>query len=80
MQLVDNWRETLRHAWSVRLILLAAVLSAGEVVMQFATPPDQPLPKLLFGIAAGLVAGAAFVARFVVQRHLSGAQNAQPRQ
>jgi len=28
---VENWREVLRHAWSIRLIVLSVVLDAIEV-------------------------------------------------
>ena len=33
MTLVANWRAVLRRAWSVRLMLVAAVLSAAEVAL-----------------------------------------------
>ena len=33
MRLVENWRLLLRRAWSVRLMLLAGVLSGAEVVL-----------------------------------------------
>ena len=33
MKLVSDWRHVLRNAWSVRLIVLAALLSGLEVVL-----------------------------------------------
>lgn len=33
MQLVPDWRHVLRKAWSVRLILLAGVLTGIEAVL-----------------------------------------------
>ncbi|MER9586983.1 hypothetical protein [Mesorhizobium sp. M0276] len=35
MRLVDNWRA-LKHAWSVRLLFIAAVLSGLEVALPHA--------------------------------------------
>ena len=32
---VHNWRKVLRYAWSIRLTLLAAVLSGIEVALPF---------------------------------------------
>ena len=68
MQLVANWRETLRHAWSVRLIVLAAILSGAEVIV----PSLTGLPHGLLAVLSGVVSAAAFVARLIAQRRVSG--------
>jgi len=69
MKLAANWRAVLRRAWSVRLMVVAAVLSGVEVAL--------PLLHGVIGIPAGLFAGAsgfctaaAFAARLVAQRNL----------
>lgn len=33
MQLLDNWREVLRSAWSVKLNVLAIILACAEVIL-----------------------------------------------
>ena len=59
----------LRRAWSVRLLVLAAILSGIEVAIQvmvgFAVEP--PVPPSLFAVLSGLVTVAALIARFVAQ-------------
>jgi hypothetical protein len=61
LKLGDNWKETLRYAWSVRFMLLAAVLSGAEAIMPFLN-----LPKwAVFSLVA-----ASLVARVVVQKDL----------
>jgi hypothetical protein len=73
MKLHDEWRWIVNHSWSVRLIMLAFVLSAAEVIMPFFTE-YAPHP-VVYGIAMGLVTGAAFVARLVAQKRV-GASDA----
>lgn len=71
MSLVSNWRRVLRHAWSIRLALLAGALSAAEVaVLVFVDSP--PLPRGSFAVLAALVSFAAPIARLVAQRSVSG--------
>lgn len=67
MKLVSDWRRVLRRAWSIRLVLLAGVLSAIEVTLPFLEPR---FPPGIFAAASGLAAGAAFVARLVAQKGL----------
>lgn len=72
MKLVPNWRAVLRHAWSVRLALLAAVLSGLEVALPYLAP-YLPIPDRLFAVLAGLTAGSALFARFLAQKGVSDA-------
>ena len=65
MSLVDNWRDVLRKAWSVRLIVLAFVLSAAEVMLPFF---DDAFPKGIFAALSGLTVAGAFVARLIAQK------------
>lgn len=63
--LIANWREVLKRAWSVRLILLAALLSGVEAMLPYIALPIPP------GIFAGLtlvVTMAAFAARLLAQK------------
>lgn len=72
MRLVDNWRDVLRRAYSVRLMLLAAVLSGLEVALPFLAG-SLPIPAGAFAALSFLTVAAAFVARFVAQKGISDA-------
>lgn len=64
MTLVDNWRRLLAKAWSVRLMLLAAVLAGVEAVLPLFTPRD---PSPLWALVTFVVVCGALLARFVAQ-------------
>lgn len=68
MRLVDNWRAVIRKAWSLRLMLLAAVLSGVEVVLPFFS---ESIPRGTFAVLSGLTVAGAFVARLVAQKGIS---------
>lgn len=65
MILVPNWKIIVRKAWSVRLIILAGLLSGVEAAMPFI---DDQMPRGVFAVASLLVTGAAFVARILAQK------------
>lgn len=65
MMLLPNWREIINKAWSVKLIILAALLSAVEVVLPFFS---HEFPPKLFAALSGLAASAALVARIMAQK------------
>lgn len=69
MRLIDEWRWLIKRAWSVRLMVVAALLSGLEVCLSVmsAYQVDTPIPAGLFAILSGLVTVAALVARFVAQ-------------
>jgi hypothetical protein len=67
MRLTANWRAVLRHAWSVRFIVLAAILSGVEAALPFL---DLPVSPGFFALLTLFATGAAFVARLVAQRPL----------
>ena len=69
MTLDPQWRDILRRAWSVRLIVLAAVLSGAEVVVPLF---GDLIPRLPFAVLNFVVVSAALVARIVAQRGLDG--------
>lgn len=67
MQLIEDWKRQFPKLWSVRLALLAAVLSGLEVGVTFYLTGKPPM------IAAGamLVSIAAAVSRVVAQPSLA---------
>lgn len=66
MRLIPNWRDVLTRAWSVRLMLLAAVLSGVEIILPFIGMSGW-LPDGLFAAFSFLVVAGAFIARFISQ-------------
>lgn len=70
MNLIANWRAVLKHAWSVRLLLLAAVLSGLEVALPFLDGLLPISPGVFALLSFGATVGA-FVARFVAQQRLN---------
>ncbi|MGP4670635.1 DUF7940 domain-containing protein [Agrobacterium salinitolerans] len=68
--LIHNWRQVLKRAWSVRLIVLAAVLSGIEAMLPFIA---LPIPAGLFACLTLVVTAAAFVARILAQKEVGDA-------
>ena len=67
MKLLDNAGEILRRAWSVRLVVLAATLSAISVFLSLVDARLLGLDPITFAALSALASLAAFVARFLVQ-------------
>lgn len=67
MHLRNDWKDVLRKAWSIRLMLLAGLLSAAEVVLPMYS---YVIPDNVFAILSGVTVCAAFVARLVAQKNL----------
>jgi hypothetical protein len=67
MKLTDDWRQILRKAWSVRLMILAGLLSGIEVALPFFA---SDLPRSLFAGLSALVVAAALVARLAAQKDM----------
>ena len=70
MTLVANWRRVLSRAWSVRFLALAGGLSSLEFILQ--SMGESFLSPRAYSLLTGLTIGAAFVARIVAQRDVSG--------
>lgn len=68
MRLIDNVDRVLKHAWSVRLIAMAGLLSGLEVALPYFTPQTH---TRVFAALSGLVCAAAFVARLVAQKKVA---------
>ncbi len=73
MKLVENWRAVLRCAWSVRLMIVAGLLSGIEVALPLIDGWVE-VPRGIFASFSGIVTAAAFVARLVAQNNVSGDQ------
>lgn len=66
-RLIPNWWVVLKRAWTLRLMLIAAILTGAEFVFQTVSPPDW-VPTWLFAASGFTVIVAAMIARFVVQK------------
>lgn len=71
MAFIDDWKRQFPKLWSVRLSLLAAVLSALEVGVNLYATGSAPL------IASGamFVSLASAIARVIAQPSITGEQN-----
>jgi hypothetical protein len=65
VKLYDNWKDILKHAWSLRFMGLAFVFTTLEVALPFFS---EAVPQRVFGALSGLCAAAAFVSRLVAQK------------
>lgn len=70
MTLIPNWGQVLAHAWSVRFIALASIMTGLEVGFPYFAG-ILPVPDGLFGALAGLCSAAALVTRVVAQNGLT---------
>lgn len=68
---VANWRRVLRHAWSIRLIVLAGILSGIEIALPL-IDGFVPIERGLFAALSFLATAGAFVARLIAQQSVSG--------
>jgi len=81
MRLVDDWRRVLKRAWSIRLMILAGILSGIEVVLSLPDIADRlDWPQGIFAALSGLTTAAAFVARIIAQNGVSNADQQDPHQ
>jgi hypothetical protein len=67
MKLIHNWRDILKQAWSVRLIILAGILTAAEVVLPLFF---ESIPRNVFAVAICITTAAALIARLIAQKGL----------
>lgn len=70
MKLITNWLTVLRCAWSIRLMILAGILSGIEVALPLIDGWVE-VPRGIFASFSGLVTALAFVARLVAQNNVS---------
>lgn len=67
VKLLKNYKNVLRKAWSIRLMLIAGVLSSVEFILPYYA---DSIPRGWFSIISSLVVLSAFVARITAQRDL----------
>lgn len=71
LRVIRNWRDVLRYAWSVKLMVLAGVLAGIEAILPL-IPDLLPIPPRVFAALTFVVVMGALVSRFAVQNKLSG--------
>ena len=69
MRLIEDWKHVAKHAWSIRFIVLAALLSGVEIVLPMF---DDTMPRGLFAVLMLIVTVAAAVARLIPQPKMRG--------
>ncbi len=65
MRLRDDWCLILRRAWSMRLMLVAGLFSAAEMVLPMYA---NELPRGTFAALAAVTITGAMIARVIAQR------------
>jgi hypothetical protein len=70
MRLIDDWRRVIKRAWSIRLLIVAGILSGIEVALPV-IDGWITIPRGLFASLSFVVVAAAFVARIVAQKGVS---------
>ena len=68
MRVSDNWQVLLKKAWSVRLMVLAFLLTMAEVMLPFFS---DAVPPRMFAVLSGLAVAGAFVSRLIAQKDLT---------
>jgi len=63
--LLHDWKYILRKAWSIRLLIVAGLLSGIEVVLPLFA---DGLPRGLFAALTFVAVSGAFVARLMAQK------------
>ncbi|MGO7870826.1 hypothetical protein AB9E15_16385 [Rhizobium leguminosarum] len=79
--LVHNWREVLKRAWSVRLMVLALLFIVLEPIYTFVAATwvaKNIYIQLGMSIVTELITVAAIIARIFVQQKISGDLNGKP--
>lgn len=71
MRPVENWKQVLKKAWSLRLIALAGLLTGLEAALNIIpTELAMLLPSWLLPTVTLLVTGGAFASRLIAQDSL----------
>lgn len=65
--LIPDWKRVLRRAWSIRLMLLAGLLSGLEAILPIVMDA-VPWPRWAASAVISAVVGLAFVTRLMAQR------------
>ena len=65
MKLISDWKKIVRKAWSFRLLALAALFTALEILLPMV---DTGLSPVVFSVLSGLAIVGAMVMRVVAQK------------
>lgn len=72
MRFGSDWRNVLRHAWSIRFLSVALLLTlvdiAAVVLETLGMVADRPGVSIALRSLSAACTSAAFVARFMMQR------------
>lgn len=66
-KLIPDWKRVLRRAWSIRLMLLAGLLSGLEAILPIVMDA-VPWPRWVASAIISTVVGLAFVTRLMAQK------------
>lgn len=66
--LIEDWRKVLRKAWSVRLMILAGILSGLEIILPLFS---DNFPRHIFAALSFAAVFSALVARFAAQKSMA---------
>jgi hypothetical protein len=67
MSLISDWKRVLKKAWSMRLMLLAGLLSGCEAVLPMFS---DSIPRGVFAMLTMLVIPLAMLARVIAQKEM----------
>lgn len=70
MKLIEHWQRVLCRAWSIRLIIMAGVLTGAEVALPLINGVID-IPRGVFAAASAVASAGAFIARLVAQQEVS---------
>ncbi len=65
MRLTPNWQKIVKKAWSIRLMILAGLLSGAEIILPFYA---DEIPRGTFAALTMLAVTGAFIARLIAQQ------------
>jgi hypothetical protein len=68
MNLIPEWKKIIRKAWSVRLMVLAGLLSGCEVILPLYS---EAIPRNAFAVLSMLAIAGGFIARLVAQKGMN---------
>jgi hypothetical protein len=68
MRLIDDWHWVVNHAWSMRLLILAAVLTGAEAALPLIADKQSIFSQQAFALILFAVVVGAFFSRLIAQR------------
>jgi len=67
IRLAPDWKLILRKAWSIRLMLLAGILTGCEAVLPLY---QDTIPRGLFAVLSMIAIVGGFIARLLAQKDM----------